>query len=56
MEVFAVAGQSGKANDSPEPRVRCRVVTDMKPKVVERRIVDIPPQLAVTLGHIEGRP
>src|SRR5207342_1908631 len=51
-EVPAVARQSGQANDAPELLVRCRVMADIEPQVVERRIVDVSPQLAIKLGHL----
>src|SRR5262245_6522488 len=55
MEVAAVAGESGKA-DHAAGFLRGRlVVADVEPKVVERRIGEVLPQLAGRLGHVEDQ-
>ncbi len=54
VEIPGVPGEPRQADDGPELLVRRRVVADIEPKVVERRIVDISPQLAIKLGHVQG--
>src|SRR3990170_3415497 len=53
VEVADIPGEPRKADDAPILFVRRRVVADIKPKVVERRIVVVSPQLAVKLGHLQ---
>src|SRR3990172_12581734 len=53
VEVADIPGEPRKADDAPILFVRRRVVADIEPKVVERRIVDVSPQLAIKLGHVQ---
>src|SRR6185369_7831345 len=55
MEVSAVASEPGKADHAAGFRGRRLVVAHMQPKVVERRVGEVLPQLASRLGHVEDQ-